>query len=227
MTFQPQSGTILASIERLYIYDMPKEPRDNTGPAIASDRNIGKTNRYMTVGNFDGDSDTELALLRYAEARDLYRLFVYDMPTTVGCNTGPPIASDRNIGTNIIGIASADFDGDPEDELVIVRVAPSGRHKLFIYDVPTTVGGNTGPAIASDTNIGRNIINCGVAAGNFDDDPEPEVAVVRSLASGNHKLVIFNAPTSVGGTTGPPIATDNHIGKNIKAIAACDFTPVP
>jgi hypothetical protein len=92
------------SIERLYIYDMPKEPRDNTGPAIASDRNIGKTNRYMTVGNFDGDSDTELALLRYVEGSDLYRLFVYDMPATLGGNTGPPIASDRSIGRNIVGI---------------------------------------------------------------------------------------------------------------------------
>jgi hypothetical protein len=142
------------------------------------------------------------------------------MPTTVGCNTGPPIASDRNIGTNIIGIASADFDSDPEDELVIVRVAPSGRHKLYIYDVPTTVGGNTGPAIASDTDIGRNIIPYGIAAGNFDYDPEAEIAVVRGPDFGRHKLEIYDAPVEVKGDTGSAIATDNNIGENIAAIAA-------
>jgi len=206
---------------KLFIYSMPDEVGGNTGPAIASDRWFGKYRDYMTVGNFDGDPEPEVTVVQYVSAKDIYRLFIYDMPTTVDGDTGPAIASDRNIGGNVIGIAAANFDADPEDELVIVRLRPDGKHKLQIYDVPTTVGGNTGSPIVSDNNIYKNIITCGVAAGNFDDDPEPEVAVVRLLASGNHKLVIYDAPTSVGGDTGLPIATDNNIGKNITAIAAC------
>jgi Zn-dependent metalloprotease len=211
------------SIEKLFVYNMPDSVGGNTGPAIASDKNIGKTNRYMTVGNFDGDSDTELAVVRYVSAKDIYRLHIFDMPTTVGGDTGLAIASDRNIGRNIIGIAAANFDSDSEDELVVVRRKANATHRLQIYDVPTTVGGNMEPPIASDDNIWKNIIPYGVAVGNFDDDPEPEVAVVRLLTSGNHKLVIYDAPASVGGDTGPPIATDNNIGKNITAIAACEF----
>lgn len=212
------------TIQELVVYDVPTEVDGDTGPAIASDTYIGTTDQYMTVGNFDGDSDVELAVARYVQAEDRYHLSIHDMPTSVGGDIGPPIASDDNIWKNIIAMAAANYDHDSEDELVVVRRKASGGHKLLIYDVPTEVGGNTGPPIASDKSFGKHIIPCGVATGNFDNDPEPELAVVRTdPASGSHKLEIYDAPTEVGANTGPPIARDDNIGKNITTIGACEF----
>jgi hypothetical protein len=205
--------------QKLYIYDMPTGVGGNTEPPIGSDRKIGKTNSHLTVGDFDGGGDRELALVRYVEGRDIYRLYIYELPIGVGGDTGPAIASDRNIGSGIVGIASANFDDDPEEELVVVRlVQSSGKHRLEVYDVPVTLGGDLGTPIASDRNIGKNIIPYGLAAGNFDQDSEAEIAVVQSVGSGNHKLIIYDAPGSVGGDTGPPIATASDIGKDITAI---------
>jgi hypothetical protein len=205
---------------------MPEEVGGNTGLPIASDSNTGERIQFATCANFDGDPENELVIVR--ERLDgFYKLHIYDMPTTVGGETGPPIASDHNIGKSIVAVSAANFDSDPEDELVIVRERLDGFHKLHIYDMPTTVGGNTGSPIASDHNIGRSIILRGVAAGNFDGDPENEIAVVRIRSDDFHKLHIYDVPTAVGGNTGPPIASDNNIGKSVRAIAACEFASVP
>jgi hypothetical protein len=214
-------------IRELLVSDMPQEIGGDTGRPDASDRSFGRNRDYMAVGNFDDDDDDEVAVTQYVDAREIYRLYIYDMPSTLEGNTGSPIASDSNIGGNIVGIAAANFDLDPEDEVVVVRRGRDGTNRLQIYDVPITVRGDTGSPIVSDTDIGRNIITYGVAAGNFDNDPEPEVAVVRLRASERHKVEIYDAPTRVRGDTGPAIASDNNIGRNVTAIAACQFTPGP
>jgi M6 family metalloprotease-like protein len=210
-------------IRELFIYNMPQEIGGNTGSPVASDRRFGTNRDYMAVGNFDADDEHEMAVTQYFSDREIYRLFIYDPPTTRGGNTGRSIASDRNIGSNIVAIAAANFDEDSQDELVVVRRRADGIHTLQIYNVPTELGGETGPVFVSDDSIGRDIIEYGLAAGNFDDDLRPEIAIVRRRSSGRHELVIYDAPTSLGGDTGPALTTDTNIGRNIKAIAS--YTP--
>jgi hypothetical protein len=202
---------------KLQIYDVPTMPGGNTGPPAAFDGSMGAWIEYIATGNFDSDPEDEIAILRKKSDAN-YKLQIYDIPTIPADNTGPPIAVDYNIGADIIAMAAANFDGDQRDELAILRLRPDDKIKLEIYDVPTVVGGDTGAPVASDNNMGIDILD--FAAGNFDGDPENEIAVVRQRPDDSYKLQIYDVPTVVGGDTGPPVAIDYNIGEGIRAVCA-------
>ena len=46
---------------------------------------------------------------------------------------------------------------EPSDRVMVLRQRPDDRYKLQIYDVPTAKGDSTGPPVASDYNVGRDI----------------------------------------------------------------------
>jgi C1A family cysteine protease len=204
------------------VHLMPDEVRGDIGGPIASDTDVGGNTNFVAVGNFDDDEELELAFAQLRPSGK-YKLLIYDAPTDVDDDLGSPIASDSSIGRNVIALAAANFDEDGRDEIVVVTLIPSsGKHRLYIHDVPTTTGGSTS-VLASDLNIGKNIITRGVAAGNFDDDSDAEIAIVRSDASGSHKVHIYDAPTEIKGDMGASIASDLDIGQDITAIAACSI----
>jgi hypothetical protein len=208
--------------KRLYVYRTPPGVHGNISDPIATDSNIGNSSEYLIAGNFDQDADSEIAVVRKG-GTGRFRLYIYDMPTTVGGDIGAAVASDTDIGKRVRGIAAANYDSDPQDELFVLQKLKSGKYRLSIYNAPTAVGGSIGPRIASDNDIGERIIECGIAAGNLDNDPLSEVAIVRKDSSGQHKLLIYDAPEVVGGDTGGAIASDKNIGKNVRAVAACDY----
>jgi hypothetical protein len=209
---------------KLQLYDAPDRLDGEAAPEIVSDNNIGKKIHYIGAGNFDDDPEMEVAAVRIKSNKS-YKVQIYNLPDRIGGNTGPVICKDKNIGKKIKAVAVANFDGDAGDELWILRKKSDKSYKLQIYDSPCT-GGNAN-LIASDDDIGKNIIGNGLAAGNFDDDPDIEVAVIRKNPDKTHRLEIYDAPQIVGGDTGPAIASDDNIGKKIKHVAASKFYSTP
>lgn len=229
--------------QRMLIYDAPTTIGGDLGTEVASDTWIGNTNQdsnvtHVTTGDFDGDGIKETALIRENKTTGDQRLMIYETPTTVGGDLGTAIATDDaagNVGDNskIIIIAAGDFDSDNRDEIAIVRErTDNGNQRLYIYESPTTIGGSLGLPIISDNWIGNANQNTNVVlltAGDLDGDQQPELAMVRqSPANGNQRLTIYEAPTTVGGDIGSPIADDGWIGNDttnmsVTQIAAGDF----
>ena len=209
---------------KLQLYNAPQRLGGDTGPVIASDNDIGKKIRYLGTGNFDGDPEIEVAVVRIKSDKS-YKLQIYDLPDTVGGDIGPAICSENNIGKRIKAVAVANFDGNQGDELAILSKKSNNKYKLEIYDSPCS--GGVAELIASDEDLGKKIIKNGLAAGNFDDDPGIEVAVLRIKSDATHKLEIFDVPEMVDGDTGAAVASDNNIGKKIRHFAAADFTNHP
>jgi hypothetical protein len=169
--------------------------------------------------DIDGDGIDEIAVIRQNKT-GRQRLEIYSLPTVVGGETGPPIASDTTFGnanknTNNIAMAAVDIDGDSIDEIAVIRQQQLGRQRLEIYSLPTIVGGQTGPPIASDTTFGnantRNN-NIALAAVDIHGDGIDEIAVIRQNKTGRRRLEIYSLPAVVGGETGTPIASDMSFG---------------
>jgi hypothetical protein len=95
------------------------------------------------------------------------------------------MASDMTFGNattnkNNIALRAVDIDGDGIDEIAVIRQNKTGRQRLEIYSLPTVVGGETGPPIASDTTFGnanKNTNNIAMAAVDIDGDSIDEIAV--------------------------------------------------
>ena len=113
----------------------------------------------MAAGNIDGDGTDEIVFIRH-RGNDNQYLNIYDSPTVVGGDINPLVASDLwigNTGTNseITHMAAGDTDGDGDDEIVFIRHRLNENQYLNIYDLPTVVGGDINPLLASDTWIGN------------------------------------------------------------------------
>jgi hypothetical protein len=163
-------------------------------------------------------------------------LSIYNLPSALGKQSDPPIATDRHfghtgMGNRIVAMTCADTDGDGVDEIAIIRQRSGGKQRLEIYESPHGVGGYTGEPIASDPSFGNlnsDKNNIAIAGLDMDGDGTNEIAVLREKQSGRQGLFIFNAPQSPGGDTGPPIATDRSFGfsstgKNIIAMTGLDI----
>jgi hypothetical protein len=231
--------------QRLEVYRAPSAVDGGTGPPLfedeepetplASDPSFGKatTKRIIAIAGVDvnGDRVDELAVVRQ-RPNGKQPLEIYQCPSGVGSDAGPPIASDLEFGNannneRVIAIAGVDTDGDLVDEIAVIRQKASGKQRLEIYNVPSAVGGGIGPPIASDLSFGNannnnnNIAMAGVSIGG---DGIDEIAVVRQKVGGKQRLEIYNVPAGVEGETGLPIASDLNFGnaennKNNIAIA--------
>jgi len=148
----------------LNIYDAPTVVGGEINPLIASDTWIGNLGdrseiMFMAAGDTGGDGDDELIFVRNRQNNNQY-LNIYDIPTEVDGDINPLLASDlwiANLGSNneITHIGAGDTDGDGTDELVLVRHRLNDNQYLNIYDIPTVLGGEINPIIASDLWIGN------------------------------------------------------------------------
>ena len=208
----------------LNIYGVPTTVDGEINPLLASDTwigNIGTNNEitHMVAGDTDGDGSDELVFIRHRTNDNQY-LNIYDIPTTIGDDVNPLLASDTwigNIGTNneITHMVAGDTDGDGTDELVFIRHRTNDNQYLNIYDAPTTIGGDINPLLASDTwiaNFGTNNEITHMAAGDTDGDGTDELVFIRHRTNDNQYLNIYNAPTTLGGDINPLIASDLWIG---------------
>ena len=210
----------LTGVQYLNIYDPPVEVGGEINPLLASDTWIGKlyTNNeitHMTAGDMDGDGTDELIFIRH-RLNDNQYLHIYDIPTEVGGEINPLLASDvwiGNIGTRteIMNMAAGDMDGDGTDELIFVRNRQNNNQYLNVYDIPTVVGGDINPLLASDLwigNIGTSTEITHMAAGDTDADGTDELVFIRDRQNDNQYLNIYDIPAVVEGEINPLIASD-------------------
>ena len=208
----------------LNLYNAPTMVGGDINPLVASDSwigNVGTNNEitHMTAGDIDGDGDEELILIRHKLNNDQY-LNIYDAPAEVGGDMNPLLASDSwigEVGTNseITHLAAGDIDGDGTDELIFLRHRVNDNQYLTVYDIPTTLGGEIDPLVASDIwigNIGTRSEIMLMAAGDIDADGIDELIFVRDRQNTNQYLNIYHAPTEVGGDINPLVASDLWIG---------------
>ncbi|MBW1982657.1 MAG: right-handed parallel beta-helix repeat-containing protein, partial [Deltaproteobacteria bacterium] len=207
------------------IRDLPTSEDGNTGPPLATDENIGMNVVGIACGNYDDDPQSEIAVVR-KHADGTYGVEIYDLPTEVRGNTGPPIASDNNIGINIAAVTGAKYGDYSDDMLLVIRKNANGNHKLHIFAIPETVDDNVGRPVASDESLVK-VPVIAVAAGNYDLDRNDELVLVKQRNNGVFKLQIFNLPTIVDGNTGPNIASDNNIPDDVVAVAVVSVNIVP
>ena len=208
----------------LNIYEVPTVVGGEITPLIASDTwigNVGMSNEitHMTRGDMDGDGTDELIFIRLKVNNDQY-LNIYDAPIVVDGEVTPLIASDIWIGkvgtdNEITHMAAGDSDGDGTDELIFIRHRLNDNQYLHIYDIPTAVGGDINPLLASDLwigNIGTNNEITRMAAGDSDGDGTDELAFIRHRTNGNQYLNVYDIPAAVGGDINPLLASDTWIG---------------
>jgi len=208
----------------LNVYNAPTIVDGELNPLMASDSwigNVGTDNEitHMTAGDFDGDGDEELILIRHKQSEVQY-LTIYDEPTILFGDITPLLASDKWIGkvgtdNQITHLAAGDIDGDGDDEVIFVRQRLNGNQYLNIYDAPTVVAGEINPLVASDTwigNIGTRSEIMNMAAGDIDGDGTDELIFVRNRQNNNQYLNIYNTPTVVDGDINPLVARDLWIG---------------
>ena len=165
-------------------------------------------------------SDLKIVFIRH-RINDNQYLNVYRVPTVVGGETVPLLASDLwigNIGTNneITHMATGDMDGDGTDEFIVIRHKLNDNQYLNIYSVPTEVGGDINPLLASDTwigNVGSDNEITHMVAGDTDGDGTDELIFIRHMINTDQYLHIYDIPTVVLGEITPLVASDQWIGK--------------
>jgi hypothetical protein len=206
----------------IQIFNPPTEIGGDIGAVLASDNHIGSNALDVAAGNYGIGAGDELILLTNDTATAPNKLFLYNMPTVPNGNTGAAFAGDNNIGKKFRYVTSGDFNGDGKEEVAAVRKNPTTKlFELYIYTMPATVGGEV-TLIASDMNIGANIL--GIAAGNHNTDLNDELFVIAGNAT-RAGLYIYKAPTGIKGDTGNPIASDADIGAGVisRGLAAGNF----
>ena len=215
---------MLIDDQYLNVYDAPDGVDGDMNPLLASDSFIGKVGTdseitHVTAGDADGDGTDELIFIRH-RLNDNQYLHVYDIPTGVGGEIDPLVASDLwigNIGTRneITHMAAGDMDGDGVDELIFIRDRQNDNQYLNIYAIPTSVGSDINPLLASDLwigNFGTSTEITHMVSGDTDGDGTDELIFIRHRTNDNQYLHIYGIPTVVEGEINPLLASDIWIG---------------
>ncbi len=213
-----------SEVQYLTIYDEPTVLFGDINPLLASDKWIGKVGTdnqitHLAAGDIDGDGTDEVIFIRQRANGNQY-LNIYDAPDVVAGELSPLLASDTwigNIGTRseIMNLAAGDIDADGTDELIFVRNRQNNNQYLNVYDIPTVVGGDINPMVASDLwigNIGTSTEITHMAAGDTDGDGDDELVFIRHRDNDNQYLNVYNAPTVLDGEINPLVASDKWIG---------------
>lgn len=191
----------VASTKKLTLGSAFDEGRIVLVGAIDSDGD-GKDEAFVIREWFDGRQSVELRKLPKKKNKKMKKAF----------------ASDESFGMALtdwnLAACGADVDGDGDQELVCVRRGLTPPDQLFVFEPPTTLDGETGPAIRSDLDIepldgGLNLQMQRIdRTGNGTD----ELAFVRSYGGqAGLRLQICAAPASVAGELGPVEFTEPNL----------------
>lgn len=205
----------------LHIYAVTPENNDLSFRLVADDRYIGRNTRFATLCDCDSDSEKEAAVIQ-RQRNGNYQLVIYDLPADIR-GSAEIIAEVADIGTDIVGLSAGDMAGDGKEELVIARRNSDDTVSIEIYQPPGSSSEDLGLPLLSYSNLDGNIIPDGLAVGDFDDDSNDEIAIVRSRKNGDHSLEIFAPPTAAGDEAPVAIASDLSIGQSIFKIAAVEI----
>lgn len=170
----------------------------------------------MTGGDFDGNGKDEAALIR--EFIDgSHRLEIRPLPKKKNKKMAKVIASDDTFGDAFTdsnrALMAADVDTDDVDEIVVVRRGADLIDRLWVFEPPQTVGGETGAAFASADDLDAGDGSEWISVSRVSLDPaDPErLAVLRRDPILGTRLDIHPAPGFLDGTIGSPLFTDSGV----------------
>ena len=167
-----------------------------TGPTTIA---VGSSPQSVITGNFNGDSDPDLAVVSQ-NANNVSVLL-----GGAGASFSAP--ATLTAGMTPLAAVAADFNGDADPELAVVNEASN--------DVSILVGG-AGGTFSGPTNylVGTTPQSLGV--GDFNGDSDPDLAVVNE-GSSNVSILLGGAGATFGA------ATNFGVGGLPRALTVADF----
>ena len=196
------------------------------GPLRASDRKVDQFAgpnplRFAFSAQVGGGGKEALVLIRERTKKSgRLDLKIVQPPKKPNGKTGQQVGSYRNgdLGHTTsdgrpVAFAAGDFDLDGRDELLIGRRFDSGAHAIEIRELPDHKRQSIGPVLASDTSFGPGggYALVSLAGVNADEDPMDEIAALFRKDGQPDRLLIYDPPSAVGTSTGPPLAEDLNV----------------
>jgi VCBS repeat-containing protein len=177
---------------------------DDTPPAGLSfsgptDFAGGDSPSSVALGDFDGDSDDDLAVANE---------FSEDVSALLGGAGGSfGAAAHFAAGSSPVSVAVADFDGDSDLDLAVAN--------FFSHDVSVLLGEANG-SFAPATSFPTGAFPTSVAVGDFNGDSDPDLAVANAVPD--------NVSVLLGGQDGTFVAAGNvDVGDDPWSVAVGDF----
>jgi hypothetical protein len=164
-----------------------------------TNKTVGTSPVEVAVGQFNGDSDPDLAV-----ANELSNNVSVLLGSTGATFTGP---TNFAVGTGPLSVAVGDFNGDSDPDLVTANESSN--------NVSVLVGG-AGGSFSGPTNFSVCSAPLSVAVGDFNGDSDPDLAVANELC---HVVSILLG--GAGATFGSP--TNFATGDLPSSVAVGEF----
>jgi hypothetical protein len=153
-----------------------------------STNDVGSDPESIAVGDFNGDSDPDLATANYASA---------NVSVLLGEAGGSfSAATNYDTGAGPWSVAVSDFDGDSDPDLAVAN---------YWEDDVSILRGSMGGSFGEATSLTADDGPTWVAPGDFDRDSDPDLAVAN-WDSDNVSVLLNNRPPRPAanpGTTSP------------------------
>ena len=167
--------------------------------------------RVVLIGAVDPDGDGKDDAFVIREWSDGHQsLELRKLPKKKKKKMKAPYASDESFGHAFtdpnIAACGADVDGDGDQELVCLRRESGQPDRLLVFELPTVLDGETGPAVRSDLDVDPLDGGVNVAMARIDrtGDGVDELIFIRSWSGQpGMRAEIVAPPLVVGGELGP------------------------
>jgi hypothetical protein len=176
--------------------------------ATGSPFGTGTNPRSVAVGDFNADSDLDLAVANFGSSS--VSILLGDGMGSFAPAAGSPFAAGSQPSSVTVGL----FDQDSVLDLAVTDFNNNGPGTVSIF-----LGNGNGtfdPAVPPTVNVGNGPVS--IAVGLFDDDEELDLAVAN-LGSNTVSILLGNGMGSFAAATGSPFAA----GSSPAYVAVGDF----
>jgi hypothetical protein len=176
--------------------------------------NVGAGPEGIAVGDFNGDGRPDLAV-----TNEVDKTVSVLLNTTAAGSMTPTFAAQKTfaVGTNPVGVAAADLNGDGRPDLVVTNASD----KTVSVLLNGTPAGAATPSFAAQQTFATGTQPFAVVAADLDGDGRPDLAV----ANQNDKTISVLVNTTPAGSGTSSFATQQTFaaGTFPTSVAAADF----